>query len=101
MVNLKGADKSDSMAMPYSPPEYPCGMVLHLDHGVLERLGIEELPEVGKEIVFKAKAVVAGTNENKSEGHECRSMRLQITDIALGKEKSSKEATKALYNEES
>lgn len=65
-------------------PKYPWGLNICLNNDSLEKLGVKSLPAVGTEVTIVAKALVASTSENATEGDGTRSsMDLQITDMQL------------------
>lgn len=70
-------------------PDYPWGLVLHLEAPELDRLGMEKLPKVGSEITITAKVKVTRVSQSASEREggmkdESRCVDMQITDLALG-----------------
>ena len=82
-------NKKEKMTMPekavsYESPEYPYGLKLHLDNMVIERLGIEKIPDVESAMEVKAMAYVCYTSESSDEEMgENRAMSLQITDLEI------------------
>ena len=65
-------------------PRYPWGLNICLNDDSLEKLGVKALPAVGTEVTIIAKATVAATRENATEGDGTHSsMDLQITDMQL------------------
>ena len=65
-------------------PKYPWGLNICLSDDSLDKLGVKTLPAVGTEVTIVAKAIVASTSENATEGSGTRSsMDLQITDMQL------------------
>jgi hypothetical protein len=87
MINMKrpaNRPQEASLASPYEGEEYPYGLCLCLDDEALQKLGITTLPEVGKEMTLTARVVVKTTMErSEADGEKCRSVELQITDMAL------------------
>ena len=85
MVNMKiSRDKEEDQAqVEEREPEYPFGLRLWLDDKSLKKLGLKDLPEVGKEFGVEARAKVAEVSESASESSEERRMELQITDLNL------------------
>jgi len=64
-------------------PEYPFGLRLHLDSNSLKKLGIENLPETGKEFGIEAKAKVVEVSQRADEEYTDKRMELQVTDMNL------------------
>lgn len=85
LVNMKVKREEEEMVQAEAPDnEYPFGLRLMLDNDSLEKLGLENLPEVGKELGVEAKAKVAEVSESASEeAGKNRRLELQITDLNL------------------
>ena len=81
------------------PSPYPYGLCLRLEEDSVEKLGLDELPEVGTEVTIQAKAIVRSTNEMNREGEMYRSLELQITDMGMSTGKK-KDIQAALYGGE-
>lgn len=78
-------------------PRYPWGLNIRLENEVIERLGIEDMPEVGEEIMIVAKAKVESVSVHEnSDKTKNRSISIQITDMAVEQEKKV-DVEKALY----
>ena len=91
MVDMKmsKADLKEDQAVLTSPQRdpYPYGLCLNIDSDELDKLGIKDLPEVGKEYHIMAIAKVTRVNASASEqDKEQRSISLQITSMCLGDE---------------
>ncbi len=104
LVNMKSAagaaEKDCAPCAMGDAPRYPWGLSLTLDNEGLEKLGLDDLPEVGATMTLTARVAVTACSMNQSEGgDERRSVSLQITDMALdaGKKKS---AESALYGDD-
>lgn len=83
-------------------PRYPYGLCLHLDDEVMEKLGLKELPAVGKPVMVHAMADVTSVSENEytTEGGKTekrQSVSLQITDLALMRAEDMDDASEKLY----
>lgn len=66
-------------------PKYPYGTTLYLNEAVMEKMGMEKLPEVGSEMTLTAKVKVVGVSERECLGGEkCQNADLQITEMELG-----------------
>ena len=103
MVNMKmKREEPNEKETMLGQSDYPYGLCIHLDNETLDKLGISELPEVGKEINLSAVGYVKSASMSDSEeGGKMKSLGIQITDLGLGKmgKKSEKkeEAAKVLY----
>lgn len=78
---------ADAMYGPDRGSDYPYGLRLSLNDDVLDKLGIEKLPELGSEIMLTAKVKVVSREERADQSDETgkyQCMDLQITDMALG-----------------
>lgn len=63
--------------------DYPYETRLHLDHEMMDKLGIE-MPKVGSEVHIHARARVNSTSHNTENGGKPRkSMSLQMTHMRL------------------
>jgi hypothetical protein len=65
-------------------PRYPYGLQIHLDKETLEKLGIKELPEIGKEVAIAAVAKVCSVSESEHMYGSDKCMGLQITAMSVG-----------------
>lgn len=102
LVDMKIPPGSDMMAQPEQPSPYPYGLRLCLNDDVLDKLGIEKLPELGAEITIQAKVVVVSRNESADAGdpdgdNDYKSMDLQITALGLGLPESDDKKAAKLY----
>lgn len=94
MQRSKEEKKRENMPVERSSvPDYPYGLRVDLDHEGLKKLGFKDLPEVGHEIEFHAKAHVTSSNASKHEGEEeRRNVGIQITHLGIKhKEEEGKE----------
>lgn len=80
-------------------PIYPWGLSINLDEDALEKLGLEELPTVGKPLKLLALVDVTSVSSNESKGGESRSVGLQITDLCLEPAGEKKSVESKLYKE--
>lgn len=79
-------------------PRYPWGLTLTLDTDSLDKLGIDDLPEVGESYMLVAKCDVTSCSSNMSEGGSSRSISLQLTDLALADGDDTKGKAGTLYD---
>lgn len=77
---------------------YPYGLRLHLDEESIKKLGLDELPAVGKKLVLYAKVEVQSASIHEHKDGKNRMLDLQITDLCVEEEtKDSARAEKKLY----
>lgn len=107
MVNMKlekkNTEEKDTVLA--EQPEYPYGLVIQLEDSCLDKLGIKELPEIGKVMTLQTKVKVTGVFENSSEDFDKenkhhRHVSLQITDMELSDIKEEKSNAEVLYGAE-
>lgn len=67
-------------------PHYPYGLRLNLEAESLKKLEMKTLPQVGEKIMIIATAEVCSVSQNESEYGDSKSVGLQITEMAIGKE---------------
>ena len=86
MVSVrKSPQERESLMEDIKPPEFPHGLVIHLDEEVLSKMELEGLPTVGDAVLIFAKATVKSVSQEESlTGGQERQVSLQITDIAVG-----------------
>ena len=96
-LTKKQAKESEEGIM--DEPEYPYGLSINLENESMEKLGMDGLPDIGKEMILNARVTVTHINESASNRDKKlhRSMSLQITDMELFVEKKGKEAVEILY----
>lgn len=85
MERTKAEKKASAggMAPEASGPDYPYGLRIQLDHDGMKKLGMSEMPEVGGEMHFRAKAKIIGARSEEREGSEDRHLELQITHLGM------------------
>lgn len=85
---------------PGDPAKYPYGLCLSLDKTSLEKLNIGELPEVGDEFVFMAKAKVQSVgSSDHADGSSTKQVSLQITSMEMSETETDKtEMAEKLYS---
>lgn len=103
-MRLTDQDKKDQAAKETLVSErarYPYGLRINLDPESVKRLGMEDMPEVGKKMVMLAKVEVVNiSKENERDDQEEYSMGLQITDLAFEKgEEKGDDVAQAFYGE--
>lgn len=64
--------------------DYGYGLRLSLNDSELEKLGVKNLPAVGKTYTLTAKAVVISARQNRSTHGNDRGIELQIQKLSLG-----------------
>ncbi len=96
--------QADSMPHAYKESPYPYGLRIYLDDDTLDKLGVEDLPDLNAEFTITAKVKVSARNESSDPGdpdgdNDNKSMELQITALALGLEESDSKKASKLYPE--
>lgn len=85
----------------YQGPKYPWGLEFSLEGASLEKLGLDIGDfKIGQEVPLNGVARVVGLDQHEREdddNHRC--VRLVITMLDNGKQKSSKEVADKLYDE--
>jgi hypothetical protein len=80
-------EKSGSCCGPigYDSDAYPYGLRLDINDDSLDKLGMDDLPKVGKTVKIVAEAEVQSASESTSaSGKSHRSVGLQITKMKVG-----------------
>lgn len=72
-----------------SMEEYPYGLSLHLDNDSLDKLGIGQLPKVGKKFRLHAECEVKSASLHERNGKRNRDLTLQVTRLALASNPTS------------
>lgn len=97
LVSMKRTEKMEDKALVCSPSDeaYPYGLRMYVDNDMLSKLGVKELPAVGKSFKMMAMVEVCSVSMNESkEGGEHKSITLQITDMGLDLGKKEVDAKK-------
>lgn len=89
---------SPAMPMVDNKPRYPYGLCIELNEEVMEKLGIDELPEVGTMIHGVYMAKVTSIRANATEENSSKGMSLQITHMALEDEDRETSYSETLYD---
>lgn len=92
MIDMKRDVKRPPQEVAAYPEQdqYPGGLCLYLGEEEIAKLGIE-LPEVGAELVLKAKARVTSVSDAESLHGRHRSINLQVIAMEVGKPSESKD----------
>lgn len=76
-----------------SGPRYPYGLKLCLEDEVVDKLGLDELPKVGKKMRLTAVVEVCGTSQREEvKGKKRQTLDLQIVKMGLGPNTAEGEA---------
>jgi len=89
-MKMPAREKDECCAAPCESPDaprYPWGLSLSLDNDSLEKLGLTELPALGAETMLVARVKVTSVSSNESEHGASKNVSLQITAMALGKQR--------------
>lgn len=79
-------EKQETMAVP-SMPEFPYGLNLRFDEDVIEKLGMDKLPNPGNFVMVMAKAKVESASIRKdANDKKQRSLSLQIVKMDVSAE---------------
>lgn len=100
-MTLTAADarKMTEPSIAADAPRYPWGLSISIDGDALERLGIEDLPEVGESLQLRALVEVTSTSINESQTEQRRSLGLQITAMCLEPAPKKSDASETLYKD--
>ena len=84
-MKRKSSDTPTAASHPMDHEEYPYGLKLNLETEDLDKLGLSELPAVGKECKITAQGVIesASTNQSKGDAKDRKSISIQITAMKL------------------
>lgn len=102
LVSMK-LDKSEQKKeadIAYEPPQYPWGLSLSLDDEALDKLGMDDLPDVKDTMTLTARVCVTNVSASAGEGGQRRSVSLQIEALALSDvvdDEDAKDPVDALY----
>lgn len=98
-MKLSQEDRQEMKTAAISPeaPKYPYGLRIHLDTESLKKLGIEKLPELGKQMTLIAIAEVCETTQSESEYGKNKCMGLQITELAVEPMAPKKDMAEEIY----
>jgi len=94
--------KEETMPSVMDRPSYPYGLKIHLSEECVERLGMNEAPQVGSKFMMLAQVEVVDVHQTeKGDDKKYYSMGMQITDMDLQKVKKeeSKDTASTLYGE--
>lgn len=81
----KRGDKMSNAPIEATQPDYPYGLVLHLEKDEIDKLGMKQLPGIGTEMPMHVLLRVTRVSQSAAEGaDEQTSVDLQITDIGIG-----------------
>lgn len=79
-------------------PKYPYGLCIELNDGSLEKLGINELPAVGKKVLVFAEATVTSISQYQEQSGESESrLSLQITSLDIEMPTAEKNAAAKMW----
>lgn len=99
MISMKMDKKEEKLEVAHpGESEYPYGLVLNLCSESLKKLGIEDLPEIGKKMSISAIVEVCALSQREMKDMDPdKNLSLQITDMAIEGEK--KAMSKRIYGE--
>lgn len=80
----KRKDAGSCAPMEAMAPDYPWGLVIHLDKDEIDKLGMKKLPGISSEFGLHVKVKITRINQSAAENAEDQtSVDLQITDMAV------------------
>jgi|SRR5215472_3046620 len=95
-LELNDEEKYDAqMPLPMERPDYPCGLCLSFNRQTIEKLGIEELPDVGD--LLDMRCFMEVTHVSDGPGGQC--FETQITMILSPVENETTEMPEATERE--
>lgn len=81
-----------------SEQDYPYGLSISLEEPSIQKLVINDLPEIGQKFLLKSIVEVTSISNNKNKDYSNRCIRLQITDMELSEApKQEPSAESVLY----
>ena len=92
-MKLTKTEKEKSKGAPETAfSDYPWGLEMSLENEIMKKLGMKASAfKIGETVMIAAKAKVIGISSNVNIGSsESNNIRIQITDMAIGKPKSGK-----------
>ena len=81
-----------------SRDDYPWGLAIQLDNETIDKMGLGDL-NADETVRIYAEAFVANDNVNKENGKTVRSVKLQITKMAVAQSDNDDEAAEDMYKE--
>ena len=92
------SEERKDFSTPQDPkaPNYPMGLKLRLGPDELEKIGMQDAPELDKELVFKIKTKVVEVEKEDIEGDE-RKFNVCLQVIEMDQEGKDKSAPEAFY----
>lgn len=98
-MKLTKTESNNDSPLAEDDRKYPYGLSLSLDEDALKKLGITELPAVGKSLTLHAKVKVESVSESEYESGASKNLGLQITHMELDAGKSREEQANKIYKE--
>lgn len=95
LVDMKDVGNGCDVAC--APSDYPYGLKLYLSDSILDKLGIEDLPALGAEMMITAKVRVTAVSSREAGDDADQNMELQITALAMDSKKSPDKLAKEMY----
>lgn len=87
-VSMKMSKKDRDALMPRAMkasegPKYPWGLTLRLDDTALDKLGMKDLPAIGKECQLVGVGRVVSVSQRETAGGKHRDVEIQVEKLAL------------------
>ena len=83
LIDLKKDPQPIDSKEMYDEPMYSYGLCISLGKEELEKLGIEQLPQAGSEMMLKAKAYVKTVRESQEKDGVEQNVELQLSLIHI------------------
>ena len=97
LIDLKKDPQPIDSNEMYDEPMYSYGLCISLGREELEKLGLQQLPEAGSEMMIKAKAYVKSVREYAEKDGVEQNVQIQICAMAIEPIDKSKDQAKGLY----
>ena len=99
LIDLKKDPQPIDSEEMYDEPMYSYGLCISLGREELEKLGIEKLPEAGREMMIKGLVYVKSVRESKEQDGVEQNVELQITAMGIEPFDKSGDQAEGLYGE--
>ena len=98
LIDLKKDPQPIDSNEMYDEPMYSYGLCISLGKEELEKLGIQQLPQAGSEMMLKAKAYVKTVRESQEKDGVEQNVELQICAMAIEPIDPTSDQAEGLYS---
>ena len=98
LIDLKKDPQPIDSKEMYDEPMYSYGLCISLGKEELEKLGIQQLPQAGSEMMLKAKAYVKTVRESQEKDGVEQNVELQICAMAIEPIDPTSDQAEGLYS---